>query len=285
MFGSRLDERGRRLFAAVEVRAGAPRSWGWRVRRSIGARMISMLRHCLRGASGARAAGDRRQESRDQTGPAASDQAGDARRSDASSDLGVQEPGEAGLGFDGDGLFGGGRYGPRGAVEARVLAPGQSQGQGRIEPSRSGRAIRLHRWSFRRKGEGSRSSRLTTRRKKKRKQDCPDRRVDGQTHNASNEMKIETGQKPLANHRSHDADACVADKSKACPARNLARKISAARANEQDRLCVRLKSARGFPPIADSGTSSDIVYFFALTPRSATRAYQLAANPVLGQAA
>jgi hypothetical protein len=65
----------------------------------------------------------------------------------------------------------------------------------------------------------------------KRRHDCPDRRVDGQTHNAANKVKIEARQKPIA---SHVADACVADNPKAGAAHDLARQISGSRADQQD---------------------------------------------------
>ena len=87
---------------------------------------------------------------------------------------------------------------------------------------------------------GTSCARLTTsvpsaradRTQNKRQHDCPDRRVDGQTHNAANKVKIEARQKPIA---SHDADACLADNPKAESARELARQISGSRADQQDR--------------------------------------------------
>jgi hypothetical protein len=86
---------------------------------------------------------------------------------------------------------------------------------------------------------GTSCARLTTRAPsaradrtpKKRQHDCPDRRVEGQTHNAANKVKIEARQKPIA---SHDADACLADNPKAGAAHDLTRQISGSRADQQD---------------------------------------------------
>jgi hypothetical protein len=67
-FGSKLDERGRRLFAAGEVRtARVGRAGGcfqdhraWRVRRSIAAKTISTRRRCGRGGFAVPVVGARR---------------------------------------------------------------------------------------------------------------------------------------------------------------------------------------------------------------------------------
>jgi hypothetical protein len=85
------------------------------------------------------------------------------------------------------------------------------------------------------------------------KHDCPDRRVDGQTHNAANKVKIEARQKPIA---SNDADACLADNPKPAPRASLLDKISGSRADQQDHDYTFVAKCTRFLPGAESGHRS-----------------------------
>ena len=69
---------------------------------------------------------------------------GDAWRSHAALDLGVEEHGEARGGADRDGASNQRRHGAQGVGEARVLAPVQSQGGGRLKTSRPQCPVRLY---------------------------------------------------------------------------------------------------------------------------------------------
>ena len=136
--GSKLDERGRRLFAAAEVRTAG---WG-------GLAMVSKITGLARSTINRgeddldaeplpkgrvrRAGGGRRAVRENDPGlvprARAPGRAGDAGRSHAALDLGVEKHGEAGGGADGDGASDQCRYGAQGVGEARVLAAVQSQG-------------------------------------------------------------------------------------------------------------------------------------------------------------
>src|ERR1700688_1833023 len=120
--GSKLDERGQRLFAAVEVRAAG---WGGLAavskitglaRSTINRGKADLDAEPLPKGQVRRAGGGRRAVCENDPGlvPAL--------------DLGVEKHGEAGGDPDGDGASDQCRYGAQGAGEARVLAPVQSQG-------------------------------------------------------------------------------------------------------------------------------------------------------------
>ena len=146
--GSKLDERGRRLFAAAEVRTAG---WGG---LAVVADITGLARSTInRGADdlGAeplakgqvrRAGGGRKSVS--ETDPELLPELkrlvepatlGDP---DAAADLGVQEHGQAGRDADGDGASDQRRYRAQGVGEARLLAPAQSQGGGRLQDIRTG---------------------------------------------------------------------------------------------------------------------------------------------------
>ena len=109
--GSRLDERGRRLFAAAEVRSAGrgglvivSKISDSPARRSIAASRISM--HAAAEGQVRRAGGGRRSVCENDPGwsrAQAVGRAGDAGRSDATVDLGVEEHGEACRDPDADG--------------------------------------------------------------------------------------------------------------------------------------------------------------------------------------
>ena len=137
--GSQLDERGRRLFAAGEVRTAG---WGG---LAVVSKITGLARSTInrgeddidakplpKGAFAALGAGVARFAEEDDTGARpctrAPGRARDAGRSHAALDLGVEEHGEARGDPDGDGASDQRRHRAQGVGETRVLAPVQSQG-------------------------------------------------------------------------------------------------------------------------------------------------------------
>ena len=152
--GCQLDERGRRLFAAAEVRTAG---WGG---LAVVSRITGLARSTInRGEDDLdaaplpkgqvrRAGGGRRAVAENDPGAVpeleAPGRARDARRSHAPVDLGVEEHGQARGDADGDGPSDQRRHRAQGAGEARLLAPVQPQGRRGLEASRSQRAVRAH---------------------------------------------------------------------------------------------------------------------------------------------
>src|SRR5215470_471776 len=152
--GSKLDERGQRLFAAVEVRTAG---WGG---LAIVSKITGLARSTInRGKNDLdaeplpkgqvrRAGGGRRALSENDPGLIAALKRlvepatlGDPMRPP---DLGVEKHGETGCGADGDGTSDQCRYGAQGVGETRVLAPVQSQGGRRLEASRPKCPVRTY---------------------------------------------------------------------------------------------------------------------------------------------
>jgi hypothetical protein len=131
-FGSKLDERGRRLFAAAVRAAG-------RGGLALVSKITGLARSTInrgeddldvvpfptgrirRKGGGRYALGDRDPGLRE-----ALRRLVDPDTFGASSGLGVEKPGKAGHRPEVDGLPGGDRYGSRGTAETRLFAPGQS---------------------------------------------------------------------------------------------------------------------------------------------------------------
>jgi hypothetical protein len=130
--GSKLDERGRRLFAAGEVRAAG---WGGLAavsritglaRSTINRGKVDLDAAALpRGGFAGPVAGVARspRTTLGSFGAPMADRADGAGRSDAAVDLGLEKHGEARRDPDRDGASDQRRYGAQGVGEARVLAP------------------------------------------------------------------------------------------------------------------------------------------------------------------
>src|ERR1700689_4937137 len=146
MVGSKLDERGRRMFAAGEVRTAG------RGGLAVVSRITGLARSTInrgeddldgeelpkgqvrRAGAGRKAVAAR---SRSRARIEAPPRTGHARRSHAPAAVGVEEHGQIGRDPDRHGASDRRRYGAQGTGEARLLAPVQSQGRGRLEASGS----------------------------------------------------------------------------------------------------------------------------------------------------
>src|SRR6516164_7936363 len=126
--GSKLDERGKRLFAACEVRSAG---WGGLAAVS---KITGLARSTINRGEEAgsprrrRASGGLRKRSGASPRAQATGRTGDVGRSDAAVDLGIEKHGEAVGGSDRDGASDQCRYRAQRVGETGVLAPVQPQG-------------------------------------------------------------------------------------------------------------------------------------------------------------